>query len=199
MEENIQNNGQKSKPIISNATVKKPSLIRDLVSYGIREEIEPRATELMRNLITGTINMTGDTLNKMVDKWLYPEGNGPKRTTRSNGVSDYHPQTKYNVSVHSNDSKPARTSISTRSSIDVNYIWVDTEDQARDIISALVEEIDNYGKAKVATLYDMVKIPSNFTDFKFGWTSNEVKAMSYYRDRGKYFIDLPKPVNIENV
>lgn len=199
MENNNPNNGQKSLPKISNATVKKPSLVRDLISYGIREEIEPRATELMRNLISGTINMTGDTLNKMVDKWLYPDDNAPKRTTRSGGVSDYHPQTKYNVSVRSNDSKPARTSINTRSSIDVNYIWVDNENQARDIINALVEEIDNYGKAKVATLYDMVGIPSNFTDFKFGWTANEVKAISYYRDRGKYFIDLPKPVNIENV
>lgn len=197
--ENNQNNGQKSKPIISNATVKKHSLLGDIISYGIHEEIEPRATELMRNLITGSINMTSDTLNKMVDKWLYPDGNGPKRTTRSNGVSDYHPHTQYNVSVHSNESKPAKPSINTRSSIDVNYIWVDTEDQARDIINALVEEIDNYGKAKVATLYDMVKVPSNFTDFKFGWTSDHVKLISYYRDRGKYFIDLPKPINIENI
>lgn len=197
--DNNQTNGQKSKPVISNATVKKPSVVRELVTYGIKEEIEPRATELMRNLITGTINMSCDTLNKMVDKWLYPEGNGPKRTVRSGGISDYHPHTNYSTSVYSNDNKPKRESINSRSSIDVNYIWVDTEEQARDIVNTLVEEIDNYNKAKVATLYDMVKVTPNFTDFKYGWTKDDIKNIGYYRDRGKYFIDLPKPVNIENV
>ncbi len=199
MENNNQNNGQNSKPIIPNATVKKHSLIGDLITYGIREEIEPRATELMRNLITGTINMTGDTLNKMVDRWLYPDGSGPKRVVHSNSASDYRPQTNYSVTIKDSNGKPNNSSINSRSSIDVNYIWVDTEDQARAIINALKEEIDNYGKAKVATLYDMVKIPSNFTDFKFGWTNDHVKSIGYYRDRGKYFIDLPKPVNIENI
>lgn len=192
-------NGQKSLPKISNATVKKPSFMRDVISYAIKEEIEPRSKELMRNLITGSINMVCDTLNKGVDKYIYPDGNAPKRTVKTSGVNDYHPRTNYATSVISSDSKPQRESINSRSSTSISEIWVDTEEDARAIIGALVEEIDNYGKAKVSTLYDMVRIAPNFTDFKFGWTKDEVKSIGYYRDRGKYYIDLPKPVNIENV
>lgn len=191
----------KSLPQISNATVKKPSLAREIMSYVMHEEIEPRSKELMRNIISGTFNMINDGLNKGVDKWIYPDGDQPRRTIKNNnGPTDYVPHTRYNTTVYSrNDSKPPRESINTRSSVDINYIWVDTEADAKAIINSLIEEIDNYGKAKVATLYEMVKIEPNFTDFKFGWTKEDVKRMSYYRDRGRYFIDLPKPVNIENV
>lgn len=192
--------GQKSRPQISNVTIKKPSIVRDVVSYAIKEEIEPRSKELMRNLVTGAINMLCDTANKGVDRFIYPDGNAPKRTLKSsNGVGDYHPHTNYSTTVYKSDSKPQKESINSRSSIDVNLIWVDTEEDAKAIVGALIEEIENYGKAKVSTLYDMVKIPTNFTDFKFGWTEREESAIGYYRDRGKFFIDLPKPVNIENV
>ena len=190
---------QNSKPQISNATVKKPSFFREMLSYVIHEEIEPRSKELVHNAITGTIDMIANAANKGVDKVIYPDGNSPKRVVRSNSsVSDYQPSVSYNTKVVSND-RQSKPSINTRSSIDVNYIWVDTEDEAKAIINSLIEEIDNYGKAKVSTLYDMVKVPTNFTDFKFGWTKNEVNGMRYYRDRGKFFIDLPKPVNIENI
>ena len=188
-----------SKPQISNATVKKPSIFREIVGYAIHEEIEPRSRELMRNVVTGAFNMINDAMVKGVDKLIYPDGDAPKRVTRSNDISDYHPHTNYSTTVIKSDGKTQRESINSRSSIDVNYIWVDTEQDAKQIIGTLIEEIDNYGKAKVSTLYDMVKIPTNFTDFKFGWTKDDVKSIGYYRDRGKYFIDLPKPTDITNI
>lgn len=191
---------KKSVPQI-NATVKKHSIARELLNYAIKEEIEPRSKELVHSMISGTLNMFNDAARKALDKQFYPDGDLPRRTVKSNGsVSDYVPHTKYSTTVLSRDgNKPPRESISTRSSVDINYIWVDTEDDAKTIINTLVEEIENYGKAKVATLYDMVKITPNFTDFKFGWTKDDIRSMSYYRDRGRYFIDLPKPTNIENV
>ena len=79
----------------------------------------------------------------------------------------------------------------------MDYIWVDTEEEAKYIIGCLVEEIDNYGKAKVSTLYEKIKKPTTFSDFKFGWTN--ASELSYRRDRGRWFIDLPRPINIENV
>ena len=185
-----------------NATVKKHSIARELLNYAIKEEIEPRSKELVHSMITGTLNMFNDAARKALDRQFYPDGNMPRRTTKSNSspIGDYIPHTKYSTTVLSrNGEKPQRETISTRSSVDVNYIWVDTEEDARTIINTLIEEIDNYNKAKVATLYDMVKIAPNFTDFKFGWTKDDIKSMSYYRDRGRYFIDLPKPTNIENI
>lgn len=199
---------EKQVPQKSTATVKKPSILRDLLNYAVREEIEPRSKEIVRNVITGTLNMFNDAATKSVDKWIYPEGNSPKRTT-SKGIGNYQPHTNYATRVYSTSSnesaKPQRETVNTRSSLDVQLVWVDNERDANDIISTLLEEIDNYGKAKVATYYEKVSsvcnvhIPTNFADFKYGWTKEERAGISYFRDRGKYFIDLPKPVNIENI
>lgn len=190
---------ENKKPKIANATVKKNTIGSEILNYVVKEEIEPRSKELMRNIITGTFNMINDALNKGVDKWIYPDGSGPRRVVKSNGPGNYIPRTNYSTTVVSTGERPQRESINNRSSINVNYIWVDTEDEAKNIVATLIEDIDNYGKAKVASLYEMVGAQTNFSDFKFGWTKEDVNSIGYYRDRGKYFIDLPKPSNIENV
>lgn len=190
---------ENKKPKIANATVKKNTITSEIVNYVVKEEIEPRSKELVRNIITGTFNMINDALNKGVDRWIYPDGEGPRRVVKTNnGIGNYVPRTNYNTTVVSTN-EPKKESINNRSSINVNYIWVDTEDEAKNIVGTLVEDIENYGKAKVASLYEMVGAQTNFSDFKFGWTKDDINIIGYYRDRGKYFIDLPKPTNIENV
>lgn len=186
---------ENSKPQISNATVKKPSIMHELVKYSIDEVVIPQSKDAMSSFMKSVINMFGDAMTKSIDKAFYKD-EVPRRQHNSS-YGTYQARTNYTVYSKSNDSKPQRESINQRSSIDVNYIWVDTEAEARSIVSSLIEDVENYGKCKVATLYEMVKIPTTFTDFKFGWT--DTKGISYYRDRGKYFIDLPKPINIENV
>lgn len=184
-----------TKPQISNATVKKPSIARELGKYAIEEVFIPQSKDMMSSFFKSVINMFGDAATKSIDKAFYPDGSPRKSTSRP---GEYQPHTNYSTTVYTRkENKLPRETISSRSSINVNYIWVDTEEQARQIVDSLIEDIDNYGNAKVATLYDMVNIPTNFTDYKFGWT--DTRGISYYRDRGKWFIDLPKPVNVENV
>lgn len=190
----VQKGQENSKPQISNATVKKPSIMRELVKYSVEEVVIPQSKDAMSSFMKSVINMFGDAMTKSIDKAFYKD-EVPRRQHSNTGT--YQARTNYRVYSTSNEPKPQRESINQRSSIDVNYIWVDTEAEARQIVSSLIEDIENYGKCKVATLYEMVKIPTTFTDFKFGWV--DTKGISYYRDRGKYFIDLPKPINIENV
>ena len=191
---------ENKKPQIANATVKKNTIGGEILNYVVKEEIEPRSKELMRNIITGTFNMINDALNKAVDKAIYPDGSAPHRVTRnSNGIGSYVPRTNYSTTVVSNGQSGPKESINQRSSINVNYIWIDTEDQAKDVVATLIEDIENYGKAKVASLYEMVGAQTNFSDFKYGWTKDDISRIGYYRDRGKFFLDLPKPTNIENV
>lgn len=191
--ENEQKGQEKSKPQISNATIKKPSITHELARYAVEEVFIPQSKDMMSNFMKSVINMFSDAATKSIDKAFYKD-EVPRRPRSNAGT--YQSHTNYTVYSKSNE-RPQRETINQRSSIDINYIWVDTEDEARQIVNSLIEDIDNYGKAKVATLYEMVKIPTTFTDFKFGWT--ETRGISYYRDRGKYFIDLPKPINIENV
>lgn len=196
---------ENKKPVIDGVTVKKHSIRRELANYAIKEVIEPKSKELMSSMFTGIISMFADAATKSVDRCIYPDG-APRRNQGNqnsrNGV--YVSNTNYAIHSRSYDPAPKPDPISTRSSYDVNYIWVDEEWKAKDIIGALKEDIDNYKKAKVATLYEMAKIPTTFSDFKFGWTAEHLSQIGYYREvsgenRGKYFIDLPRPVNIENI
>lgn len=64
--------------------------------------------------------------------------------------------------------------------------------------------VDNYKKAKVADLYEMLtpKIQTSFTDYKYGWT--DTSQFSYHKEytgehRGQYLIDLPKPEDVTNI
>ena len=196
MDEKAQGQVNNTKPQISNATVKKPSFMHELVKYTVDAVFIPQSKDAMSNFMKSVVNMFSDAASKSIDKAFYKD-EVPRRQQRSSSGTYQTPHTNYTVYSKSNDSKPQRETINTRSSIDVNYIWVDTEDQAKQIVCSLIEDIENYGNAKVATLYDMVKIPTTFADFKFGWT--DTNGIGYYRDRGKYFIDLPKPINIENV
>jgi len=192
---------ENKKPEVTNVTVKKPSLLSELLKYSMEEVFIPKSKDMMRDFMTSMVNMFSDAATKSIDKAIYKD-EVPRRGN-SNNSGTFVSHTKYNTTVVKNDDRPRKETITNRSSIDVNYIWVDTEKQAQEIIAALKEEIEFYGKAKVATLYEMLrdengnKIQTSFTDYKFGWTNaNEI---SYYRDKGKYFIDLPKPRNIENI
>ena len=198
---------ENQKPVIDGAKVQKYSITHELLNYAVKEVIEPKSKELMSSMFTGIISMFADAATKSVDKLVYPDG-APKRiesrSTSRNGVYISSNATDYTVHSRSYEPAPKKDPISTRSSYNVSYIWVEEESQAKAIIGSLKEDIENYKKAKVATLYEMIKMPTTFADFKFGWTEEHLSQIGYYREvsgenRGKFFIDLPRPVNIENV
>lgn len=201
---------EKQKPKISNATVEKPSILKELIKYSVEEVIEPKSKEMMSNVLTGTVGMFSDALTKSIDRWIYPEG-APKKNNTSKSGGVYLPSTNYTVYSRSTSDNKPKESINQRSSVNINYIWVETEQQAKDIVTDLKEDIDNRGKATVASLYEKLVdengkqlIQTNFTDFTHGWTKEHLPQIGFYREvsgqnRGKYFIDLPRPVNIENV
>ncbi|MBO7452225.1 MAG: hypothetical protein J6U54_18005 [Clostridiales bacterium] len=188
------------------ATVKKPSIVRDLVTYAIREEIEPRSTEIMHSVFTGVLDMFGDAARKTIDHWMYPEGNAPKGRSKplNTQATNYNTRT-YDTTANSTRERNPKPKVGQRSSRDVQLIWVDNEADAKEIVTTLYEAIDNYEKAKVAEYYETVNrvcntnIPIAFPDFNYGWSKDEKNGIGYFRDRGKYYIDLPKPINIENI
>lgn len=187
-------------------TVKRPSPVRELGRYAVEEVIVPQTRDMMSNFFKSMINMASDAATKTIDRAMYPDGGAPRKSKgNSDGVRTFQPKVNYSTKVYNNDSKPQKESIGTRSSIDVNDIWVDTAEQASDIITGLKELIDNYGKAKVADLYENLrdengnKIPTTFPDYKFGWADSSALRSYYDSKVGKYYIDLPKPINIENI
>ena len=192
------------KRVIS-ATTKKPSVAKELGNYAMEEIIVPKSKEVMRDMFTGVINMFADAARNTMDKLLYPNGNAPVKKSSGGyytGTTNYQSYSRPIGQYQSSQQKPARDPIGQRSGCDVRFIWVPTEDDAKEVIGVLKEEIDNYGKAKVATLYEKIGERTTFADFKFGWTDSDSIGYSYDQSSPdpsrKWFIDLPKPVDITN-
>ena len=186
------------------ASTQERSLIHDIGKSAMEEVIVPKSKEVMRDMSSGIISMFADAFRNMIDSILYPDGNVPSRKS-SQGTGYYTGTTNYtSFSRPINNYQPqkGRDTIGQRSGNEVKFIWVESEEKAKQIIGALKEDIDNYGKAKVASLYEMIGERTTFADFKYGWT--DPGALGYYYDssrRGseyKWFLDLSKPVDITN-
>jgi hypothetical protein len=169
------------------------------------EIIVPKSKEVMRDMFTGIVNMFAEAARSSLDKFLYPDGGAPTKMSSSRyytGTTNY---TSYSrpIGQYQPSNQQVRDNIGQRSGVDVKCIWVSTEDDAKDILNTLSEEIDNYGKAKVATLYEKIGEKTTFADFKYGWAKKEdlryVYDSSSPDPNAKWFIDLPKPIDITTV
>jgi len=179
----------------------------------MEEIILPKSRDAMRNMSDDIFTMFLDVVRNIRDGILYPDGNVPNRKPMGNGglyggtytgVTNY---TSYSRPIGTYQSTPqrGRDLIGQRPGNEVDYIWVWTEEEARKVVGCLKEEIDNYSKVKVAYLYEMIKRRTTMSDFTFGWTKDHIDQITYYEDRSRrmdeprWFIDLPRPVDIRNV
>lgn len=192
------------------ASTESRNIWKELGRGAMEEVVIPKSKEAVNDLSTNIINMFAEAARGLIEKILYPDGDAPRRRTSSNGVGHYTSNVNYTTfsksinepNVSSYAHAKGRDPIGQRPGTEVKYVWVESEDKAKEIVGALVEDIENYGKAKVATLYEMIGERTTHADFRFGWTDSN--AIGYYYDtsrRGsefKWFIDLPKPVDITN-
>jgi len=83
---------------------------------------------------------------------------------------------------------------SARSRHDFDDIILETRGEAEDVLSHLVDLIEDYGVASVGDYYDLLGIESAFTDNKYGW----INVADGYIDRTRdgYCIRLPRPREI---
>ncbi len=83
---------------------------------------------------------------------------------------------------------------SARSRHDFDDIILETRGEAEDVLSHMVDLIEDYGVASVGDYYDLLGIESNFTDNKYGW----INVADGYIDRTRdgYCIRLPRPREI---
>lgn len=102
----------------------------------------------------------------------------------------------YNRMARRDDFSDDRRSISrsARSRHDFDDIILETRGEAEDVLSHMVDLIEDYGVASVGDYYDLLGIESNFTDNKYGW----INVADGYVDRVRdgYCIRLPRPREI---
>lgn len=70
-------------------------------------------------------------------------------------------------------------------------VFLESRGDAEEVIDNLVSLMDDYKMVSVADLYELVGLPSQYTDNKWGWY--DIHRAQIRRVRGGWTIDLPEP------
>lgn len=146
-------------------------------------------------IVPAAKDMLADAVSQGVERMVFGE-------TRSRSRSGRHPTSGY--TNYSNRYSPApnrrpnvddlpRHAISQRgrAAHDFDEIILATRVEAEEVLDRLYDIVSRYESATVLDLYELVGIPGNYTDDKWGWL--EFPGAGVARVRGGYLLDLPKP------
>lgn len=147
---------------------------KNVFQYIIYDVLIPAAKETLSSMVSGGIEML-----------LFGETRG-RNTRRDKGRS----YVSYGDYYKNNERRDRDRERSTRARHNFDDITLDSRGEAEEVLSALVDMVEDYGMASVADYYEMVGVTSNFTDNKYGWTN--LSSASVSRVRGGYLINLPR-------
>ena len=170
-----------------------PEGLPSIGSYVNDEIVKPAIKNIIVDAVTSGINMI-----------MYGEKGGPRTGGygggyRPNGYqpSNYRPRTNYTSQYNSQQPtpqthyepniRPARYGVE-------DYIIADRYDAAQ-VLNTLVESADMYDSVSVADYYDLIGVPSKYTDNSYGWTIDSISRASVVPVRGGYVIKFP-PVEV---
>lgn len=166
-----------------------PEGVSGIGQYVADEIIVPAVKNLVVDSVTSGINMV-----------MYGE-NKPRTSSSSYSRSSgsYRPSTNY-ASRYSNTSKaPDKASDRVipraigRYGVE-EYIIEDRYD-ASHVLTTLTESADMYNTVSVADYYDLIGVPSAYTDNSYGWTMDSIVKATIIPIRGGYVIKFP-PVEV---
>lgn len=146
---------------------------KSVSSYILYDVLIPAAKNTISDAVTGGIEML-----------LFGERryNNVRREKGRSYVS-------YDGYYSKKDSRDSRSYSSGRR-MEIDEIVLESRGEAEEVLSRLVDLIDEYGMASVAELYDLVGVTSNFTDNKWGWTN--ISSARVDRVREGYLLRLPR-------
>lgn len=151
---------------------------KDVGSYILHDVLIPALKDTISDMVTGGIEMLlfGKSSNR----------------TRSRGSTSKYGKVNYSSYSSSPSERAGAHKMSNRgrSKHDFDEIVLESRGEAEDVISHLVDLVDDYGMASVADLYDLVGIASSYTDNKYGWTNLSSAGVS--RTRNGYLLNLPR-------
>lgn len=79
---------------------------------------------------------------------------------------------------------------------DIGEIIIPDKSEAETIVERLTDIIDKYEVASVADLYELLGLPTNYVDNKWGWSS--LRYVDIRQVRGGWLIDLPSVEPIDD-
>lgn len=134
-------------------------------------------------------NMLADSLKSSVDMALFGENRPTSRGYAR--PSDPQPAPKTNYAAISRSRQPSERSSSSRSSRYIEDYVIGDRVEAIECLDQLTELADKYNNVAVADYYDMIGVPTNYTDNNYGWTIDSIKHATILSVRGGWIIKFP--------
>jgi hypothetical protein len=148
-------------------------------AYIIYDVLIPAAKDTLEDLVKGSVEVL-----------LRGETRGSR--TRRDGSRSY---VSYSNYYKSDDRSRRDSSYVNRARHDFSDIILKSRGEAEEVLSQLVDMVEDYGVASIADLYGMVGVSTSFTDNKYGW--DNLSSASISRVRDGYMLDLPKAIPID--
>lgn len=146
-------------------------------SYIFNDVLLPAVKDTIVDMVTGAINMA-----------FYGDTRGPGR--RSSG-SRFSRGSAEVVSYDRRYGSRGRDTVPRgRARYDVDNIVFGSRQEADEVLDVLLDYIDRYEVVTVADFYQALDMPTQSTDFKYGWAS--LGRARIHPSRGGYVLEMPK-------
>lgn len=187
--ETKENQRHAEKVIKGEVVVKKKTSAQRFAEEFMAEDFNNVKNYIVADVLMPAIKSTiADIISNACEMLLFGETRG--RKSSNNGKASY---TSYS-SIYGNKQSSVRTVTSMKPAYDYDAIILTSRGEAEDVLDHLCDLIDTYGMARVADLYDLVGIPTKFTDNNWGWES--LGEAHVQRVREGYLLKLPNPISL---
>lgn len=156
--------------------------ILSVTSYIIHDILIPAAKNTLYEMIVGGSAMS-----------LF--GEVRKSSARGGVASGSH--VRYGSYYNSPDPRGSRSQ-RTHPRHSIDEIILDSRVEADEVLHSLADLIDEYGRATIGDLYDLLGVTrtmGSFTDDKYGWKNLNMAEVR--RVREGYLLDLPRPIAVD--
>ena len=148
-----------------------------IMDYILFDILVPAAKETISNIVSGGVEML-----------LFGEKRHRPNNVRRDGTKSY---VSYSSYYDGSDGRPRNEPRQAQDRHAFDDVIFGSRGEAEEVLSKMSENVEEYGLVSVADFYDLCNLPSNFTDNRYGWTTN-IKDAFTERTRDGYIIKLPR-------
>lgn len=163
-----------------------PEGLPGIGQYVSEEIIVPAIKNIIVDAVTSGINMVmyGDS-----SKGGQPRG-GPRNVPYNNYGGAHRPTVNYTSRYTSEQPRPSDRLV-TRSRHGIEEYVIEQREDAAHVLTTLTENADMYGTVSIADYYDLIGVPSEYTDNNYGWTLETISHTNMRPVRGGFVIKFP--------
>jgi hypothetical protein len=165
-----------------------PEGLPGIGAYVNDEIIKPAVKNIIYDAITSGLSRALN-LDHRQYRGTQP-GRGPSQPTRRTDYSNIHGSNRNSRPVEHDVPRTARPA-----RYGVEEFIIEEKYDAAHVLTTLTENADMYDSVSVADYYDLIGVPSQYTDNTYGWTIDTITQARIVPIRGGYVIHFP-PVEV---